>query len=337
MRLEQKRQCPTFASMSTKDRLHPRNRHRGPYNFESLTAFVPELAHHLLPSPRGGQTLDFSQPAAVKLLNRALLAHGYGVKDWNFPDDNLCPAVPGRADAIHKIADLMRNENFGNIPRGDSILGLDIGTGASCIYPILGAVEYGWSFMATDIAEDSLAAAGQILSANPQLQGAIRLLAQPKPQSIFHGIFPADEPVDFTLCNPPFHASSEEALAGAQRKRRNLGSTDATLNFSGVSKELICPGGELGFIRNMIRESRDFGQRVFWFTSLVAKQKHLPPLQQSLRRIGAADVQILPMGTGNKSSRLLAWTFLDANQRKLWRDGRWAPAKQMPSTALESK
>ena len=150
-------------------------------------------------------------------------------------------------------------------------------------------------------------------------------------------MFTPPEPVDFTLCNPPFHASSEEALAGAQRKRRNLGSTDAAFNFSGVSKELICPGGELGFIRNMIRESRDFGQRVFWFTSLVAKQKHLPPLQQSLRRIGAADVQILPMGTGNKSSRLLAWTFLDANQRKLWRDGRWAPAKQMPSTASEKK
>jgi len=33
------------------------------------------------------------------------------------------------------------------------VRGLDIGTGASAIYPLLGARVYGWSFLGTDIDE----------------------------------------------------------------------------------------------------------------------------------------------------------------------------------------
>jgi 23S rRNA (adenine1618-N6)-methyltransferase len=43
------------------------------------------------------------------------------------------PSIPGRADYIHYIADLLAESNNGIIPRSWD-QGLDIGIGANCIY-----------------------------------------------------------------------------------------------------------------------------------------------------------------------------------------------------------
>jgi 23S rRNA (adenine1618-N6)-methyltransferase len=312
-------------------RLHPRNRNNAPYDLEALVKTLPSLAAHIVAKPGGGdRTINFQDPAAVRRLNEALMAHHYGISGWHFPEANLCPAVPGRADALHVIADLMARENGGRIPVGSGISGLDIGTGASLVYPLIGAVEYGWSFVATDIAPESLASAEAILAANPAWSEHISCLLQSEASSIFEGVMPEGTFFDFTMCNPPFHASAEEAAAGTRRKWQNLKASKVkptALNFGGVARELVCSGGELGFIQRMIQESHGFGRRALWFTTLVAQQKHLPPLLHSLKQIGAAEVHTLPLNTGNKASRLLAWTFLDGQQREVWRAARWRPAK----------
>ena len=275
----------------------------------------------------GIESVDFLNPVAVKLLNRALLNHYYGILHWDFPDGNLCPPIPGRADYIHAMADLMRENFFGKVPMGKGVTGLDVGVGASCIYPILGIVEYGWNFIGSDISPDSIASAEGIVGANSSLHGKVECRLQANPRSIFHGVINDLECVDFTMCNPPFHASADEAEAGARRKIRNLtGARGATpqLNFSGIHDELICEGGESQFILNMIRESRNFSDRVFWFSSLVSKKAHLERIYRSLKKVKAVEVKSIPLGTGNKSSRIVSWTFLDDIQQKAWRDSRWS-------------
>ncbi|MEE6801750.1 RlmF-related methyltransferase, partial [Escherichia coli O8:H10] len=113
--------------------LHPRNRHRSRYDLDALCIDEPNLRGFIIATPAGEPTVNFADPEAVKALNKALLAHFYGVKHWDIPDGFLCPPVPGRADYIHHLADLLAETSVdGAIPRQTSVL--DIGTGANCIY-----------------------------------------------------------------------------------------------------------------------------------------------------------------------------------------------------------
>ena len=93
--------------------MHPRNKHVGRYDFEALTKSVPDLAAFVTLNPLKEQTIDFSNPEAVKALNRALLKTFYGVNRWDIPPGYLCPPVPGRADYIHYTADLLSSTNGG--------------------------------------------------------------------------------------------------------------------------------------------------------------------------------------------------------------------------------
>jgi 23S rRNA (adenine1618-N6)-methyltransferase len=303
--------------------LHPRNRNRDRYDVAALVTCLPDLAAFVKKSKSGNDTIDFAKPEAVKLLNRALIMHYYGLKAWDFPDKNLCPPVPGRADYIHFIADVLRENHFGAIPKGSQVKCLDVGVGASAIYPIVGIVEYGWSFIGSDVSEESLTAAEAIQADNPLLKNNLDLRLQAEGQRVFHGILKPTDFVDAVLCNPPFHASAEDALQGSLRKTRNLSGgkqKSPMLNFSGVSKELIFEGGEVKFIQTMMRESRNFSKNVFWFSSLVSKQSHLKSLYQELKTIKPVEIKTIPMGTGNKSTRILAWTFLSKEERKEWRE-----------------
>lgn len=290
--------------------LHPRNPHGGAYEFAPLVRACPKLARCLRPRPGGGQTLDFADPRAVRLLNRALLEVGYGVKGWDLPEGYLCPPVPGRADLLHHLADLLA-EGAGDVPRGPSVRVLDLGTGASGIYALVGHRAFGWSFVGSDIDGPALASLARILAINPGLEAAIELRRQADPARLFEGVLRPGERFDLTLCNPPFHASKAEARAGTERKWRNLGRSEQgrRLNFGGQAAELWCPGGELGFIGRMIEESVRFRDQVGWFTTLVAKSEHLGRLQHALRQLAGVEQRVIDMAQGNKRSRVLAWRF----------------------------
>ncbi len=290
--------------------LHPRNVHRHGYDFPALSAAVPDLAKHIRSSPAGETTIDFADPAAVLALNRALLALHYGIATWSIPDGYLCPPVPGRADYIHALADLLAADHEGVVPRGPGVRGLDIGVGANAIYPIIGRAEYGWSFAGTEVDGAALASARRIVAAHPVLQDAVELRRQLQPGSIFQGVTSPGERFAFCLCNPPFHRSAAEALAATRRKNRNLhGRASAGRNFGGGAAELWCDGGEAGFIGRMIRESADQPSLCGWFTTLVSQRDSLPRLQQLLRRHAARETRLLDLAQGQKKSRILAWRF----------------------------
>lgn len=312
---------------SQKASLHPRNRHQGRYDFPALIRRHPALAEFVIVNPYGKKSIDFADPQAVRTLNRALLADYYGIRHWDIPPAYLCPPIPGRADYLHGLADLLAEDDDERIPRGARIRVLDIGVGANCIYPLIGHHEYGWRFLGADIDETALASAAAILRAN-HLQDAIQLRHQDDPRRLFQGLLQPQERFDLTLCNPPFHASPNEAISGSRRKWRNLGRQDPArklplLNFGGQDSELYCEGGEAGFLRRMVAESQQFAGQVYWFSSLVSKAGNLPAVQTALRKAGAREVHAVPMAQGQKQSRFVAWTFLDAEQRRLWREAHW--------------
>lgn len=332
LNLSLKKGIPIFAQKSTKmkaennsqkDNLHPRNIHRSRYDFDLLISNCPELKAFISINKFGIETIDFSNPLAVKTLNKALLQTYYDIQNWDIPKNYLCPPIPGRADYIHYIADLLAETNNGQIPEGNSVMGLDIGTGANLIYPILGNSIYNWSFVATDIYKTSIENCSKIIEANPKLIDAISLQQQTESRFIFKNIIIPEDRFAFTMCNPPFHASAEEANKSTSRKVSNLNpkekkNTNPVLNFGGQNAELWCNGGEIGFVTQMIYESVKYASQCLWFTTLVSKKENLSSIYKTLKKVNAVSVKTIEMSQGQKNSRIVAWSFLSNTEQQKW-------------------
>jgi len=288
--------------MNLKPGLHPRNKHKNGYNFDVLTKHNKNLASFVTNNNHGTLTIDFSDPKAVKELNSTLLEVHYGVKKWIFPDENLCPPIPGRVDYMHYISDLLSDSNC-----TENITILDIGTGATCIYPLLGVKEYDWNFVATDIELDSLDTAQDIISDN-NLEAKILLRQQFTEANILKGIIEKGDSFSAVVCNPPFYKSEQEAKGANARKSRNLGN-NAVRNFSGNNNELWYPGGEKAFLHNYLYQSSLYKDTSVWFTSLVSKKETIESLQKSGEKLKVKTMKIIPMHQGNKITRIVAWQF----------------------------
>ncbi len=302
--------------MAIKTKLHPRNQHSEGYDFVRLVAQTPELEAFTTSNPLGQTTIDFQDVSAVRMLNRALLKTHYNVDFWDIPRGYLCPPIPGRVDYIHYLADLLADSNNQDIPRGRHIKALDIGTGASLVYPLTGQSEYGWSFTGVDIDEGALKSAKQICELNGL---KVTLRRQNEPENIFSGVIKANDAFHVTMCNPPFHSSMEQATKGTQRKWANLGKGHSKkLNFGGQNAELWCPGGEKKFIARMVEQSMEFADQCMWFTSLVSKKDNLQSLNRVLVKARVADLKVVEMAQGQKTSRFVAWTYMKKKQRFLF-------------------
>jgi 23S rRNA (adenine1618-N6)-methyltransferase len=305
-----------------KTSLHPRNFHRLGYDFQQLIEGCPELKDFVFVNEHQIETVDFSDPQAVKTLNNALLIKYYNIQHWDIPKDYLCPPIPGRVDYIHYIADLLATSNQGQIPMGENIQGLDIGLGANCIYPILGNTLYDWSFVGTDIDENAIQNCKKIIENNPKLIDTVSLQLQTEARFIFKNIIIPEDHFAFTICNPPFHASAAEASKATSRKVSNLTeirTKDPVLNFGGQTTELWCDGGEIAFITQMIYESAKYPMQVLWFTTLVSKKENLPNIYKTLNKVSATKIETINMAQGQKNSRIVAWTFLSEAQQKNWK------------------
>lgn len=305
--------------------LHGRNLHGQAYPMEKLAENYSALSRFLITKPDGEQTIRFSDPEAVKALNAALLDYYYQIKFWDIPAGYLCPPIPGRADYVHYIADLLASSNQENIPKGKHIKGLDIGTGANLVYPILANRSYGWTMVGTDIDAVAVKSAKTIIDTNSNIKADISLRQQEQANDIFNGVVQKDDYFDFCMCNPPFHKSAKEAQVGSQRKVKNLQrhshkrqssisapnktSQVAQLNFAGQANELWCQGGELAFIQRMLEQSMQFKAQIGWFTCLVSRKEHLAPITNSLAYHKVPEYKIIDMAQGQKISRFVAWRF----------------------------
>ncbi|CAM1372896.1 23S rRNA (adenine(1618)-N(6))-methyltransferase RlmF [Tenacibaculum xiamenense] len=278
--------------------LHPKNIHNKGYDFQLLLKSNSNLKP-FIQEKHGKLTIDFSNPVAVKILNKAILKTHYNIGFWEFPDENLCPPIPGRVDYIHYLADLVSGVS--------NVKVLDIGTGATCIYPLLGTAVYNWSFIASDINKRSLEVAKKNIDEN-QLQDKIELRHQKNLANILEGIIKEEDKFAVTMCNPPFYASAEEARGANKRKTKNLGNT-AVRNFAGVDNELWYKGGEKAFLHNYLYQSSLFPKASLWFTSLVSKKENVKSLELSGKKLGVTSFKSIQMNQGNKVTRIVCWQF----------------------------
>jgi 23S rRNA (adenine1618-N6)-methyltransferase len=311
--------------------IHPRNTMLAGYDFDVLTAAIPAIAEFVILNPAGTKTIDFSNSTAVKMLNTALMKHYYKITTWDVPQGYLVPPVPGRADHIHHLADMLASVNKDLIPVGRSMRILDIGVGSSCIYPIIGSREYGWSFVGTDVDEVALKSAQTIVNADKQLKDLVSLRLQKDNKSVLKGVLTAEDDFDLIMCNPPFHATFDDMQAAVERKWNNLrlkpeGSPH--LNFGGVETELIYPGGELAFVLRMAAESVLFKKNVYWFSSLISKDENLQPLYNVLAKMDTTEIRTVEMVHGQKRSRIVAWTFHTEYGQRGWRESHWWTSEQ---------
>lgn len=310
--------------------LHKDNFHHGRYDFAELTQALPELKDYVVSNPKGEATIVFSDPAAVKLLNRALLKAYYGINYWDIPESYLCPPIPGRADYVHRLNEWLQYDLMQGQPEKArlKVKALDIGTGANCIYPIVGATRHHWNWVGSDIDPISMNCAKEIVNNNDKLARKIEIRHQKNSNNVFAGVITSDDFFVATTCNPPFHKSMQDAQKGTERKNNNLSRNQRSrgqysaakssekLNFGGQNAELWCPGGEEAFVLNMAQESKDFASQVIWFSTLLSKKDNIRPLRKRLEKLGATDIVIQEMSQGQKKSRFLAWTFMSKDQRQ---------------------
>jgi 23S rRNA (adenine1618-N6)-methyltransferase len=278
--------------------LHPNNLHQKSYDFDLLQTCHPALSEYTFVNEHQTKTIDFSNAEAVKALNKALLHQYYHIKNWDIPENYLCPPIPSRVDYIHHLADIMGPKK--------ECKGLDVGVGANCIYPLLGSQVYGWHMVGADISEISVATATQNAK---ESKVPIDIRLQTTPANIFEGIIQEGEYFDFTMCNPPFFGSEDEAQkTNFQKNKRLHVSKNTRRNFGGISNELWCNGGEALFVKRMIKQSVDFKDQVGFFTTLISKSENLPKLSKQLNKLKAFH-NIVDMQQGNKKSRILIWNF----------------------------
>ena len=294
--------------------MHLKNPHRNPYNFELLLQANKELEAFVFTNEHEIQTIDFSNPKGVFQLNKALLLQHYKLDHYELPMGYLCPAVPGRADYLCHVKTLL--DNHLEKPNDTaSYKVLDIGVGANCIYPIIGAQLFNWQMVGADINTDAVGSAKNIVAATRGLEKKIEIRHQSNNANIFTGIIKTQEYFDVSVCNPPFHTSEIEANKGTMRKLANISKDkdfafrqELVQNFGGKANELWCNGGEALFIKRMIKQSIQHKNNVGVFTTLVSNKGNLKKLYKQLDKAKASHKTVV-MHIGNKNSRMLAWSF----------------------------
>ena len=290
--------------------MHLENPYSDRYDLKRLAIHHPQLQEHIVLNPSDEETIDFSNSAAVYELNKAMLLADFKVEKYELPMGYLIPPVPGRLEYLLLIREFL-SEQF-NIDKNTKLRGLDIGTGANGIYCILGLQHFNWTMVGAECDANSVEIAKANMQHTKSLKNKIEIRHQENKSFLFKNIIKTDEQFDFSVFNPPFHTSKEDAFRGSQRKINNLGrefdKKEVTLNFEGQANELWCNGGEALFIKRLIKESIAFKNQVKVFSTLVSKTDSLASIDKQLKK-AKANSYVLPMDLGNKKSRIVLWWF----------------------------
>lgn len=273
--------------------MHSNNKLIDGYHFLNLADEFPILKPFLLKNTYGRYTLDFSKRECIITFNKVLLRKYYELNYWDVPAGKLCPTVLGRADYLHYLHDLMGT--------GKKNM-LDIGTGATIIYPLLGYRLFNWQFTGSEIDKESWQHAQEILIQNNISPAQIELRLQYDRNHIFKNIVLPTDQFDACICNPPFFESEEQALRWNQKKwKKEMGTS------IGTHSELAYEGGEKKFIQKMIEESIHYQDNIKLFTCLVSKKSSIPLIEKSCQENNISSLHFTEMKTGRKVSRIAVW------------------------------
>ncbi|XP_002742468.2 RNA N(6)-adenosine-methyltransferase mettl16-like, partial [Saccoglossus kowalevskii] len=236
--------------------MHPRNRYKNqPPDFAKLAAKYDNFAQHVSVSLSGKVSVDFKNPQALRSLTCTLLKEDFNV-EIDVPLDRLVPTLPLRLNYIHWVEDLIRDNGA---YRGSHIHGIDIGTGASCIYPLLGARLNEWHITATETDPVNVFYAKENIEKN-NMNDKIKVIESSE-DDIFSQVFEDNERqcYDFSMCNPPFYGSLLEAQGFFSRSEKR---PEPKSSSTAAEPECVVEGGEVEFVRKIILDSLKFRERI---------------------------------------------------------------------------
>ncbi|XP_038228306.1 RNA N6-adenosine-methyltransferase METTL16 [Dermochelys coriacea] len=291
--------------MALNKSMHARNRYRDkPPDFAYLASRYPAFRQHVQTSLSGRASLNFKDPEAVRALTCTLLKEDFGLT-IDIPLERLIPTVPLRLNYIHWVEDLIGHQD------GDKQVlrrGIDIGTGASCIYPLLGATLNGWYFLATEVDDMCFNYAKKNVEQN-NLSDLIKVVKVPQKTLLMDALKEESEIIyDFCMCNPPFFANQLEAKGVNSRNPRRP--PPSSVNTGGIT-EIMAEGGELEFVKRIIHDSLQLKKRLRWYSCMLGKKCSLAPLKEELRIQGVPKVTHTEFCQGRTMRWALAWSFYD--------------------------
>uniref|UniRef100_A0A8C7DDZ7 U6 small nuclear RNA (adenine-(43)-N(6))-methyltransferase n=1 Tax=Oncorhynchus kisutch TaxID=8019 RepID=A0A8C7DDZ7_ONCKI len=287
--------------MSLNKSMHPRNRYKDkPPDFAYLASKYPDFEQHVHTNLAGRAMLNFKEPEAVRALTCTLLKEDFGLT-IDIPLERLIPTVPLRLNYIHWVEDLIGGQ-------GEPRRGIDIGTGASCIYPLLGASMNGWHYLATEVDDICFDYATRNVEQN-NLSDLIKVVKVPQKTLLMDALKEESAIVyDFCMCNPPFFANQLEAKGVNSRNSRRP--PPSSVNTGGVT-EIMAEGGELEFVKRIIHDSLQLKTRLRWYSCMLGKKCSLAPLKEELRKQGVPKVTHTEFCQGRTMRWALAWSFYD--------------------------
>ncbi|XP_021067973.1 RNA N6-adenosine-methyltransferase METTL16 [Mus pahari] len=319
--------------MALSKSMHARNRYKDkPPDFAYLASKYPDFKQHIQINLNGRVSLNFKDPEAVRALTCTLLREDFGLS-IDIPLERLIPTVPLRLNYIHWVEDLIGHQDS---DRTTLRRGIDIGTGASCIYPLLGATLNGWYFLATEVDDMCFNYAKKNVEQN-NLSDLIKVVKVPQKTLLMDALKEESEIVyDFCMCNPPFFANQLEAKGVNSRNSRRP--PPSSVNTGGIT-EIMAEGGELEFVKRIIHDSLQLKKRLRWYSCMLGKKCSLAPLKEELRIQGVPKVTFTEFCQGRTMRWALAWSFYDdvtvpsppSKRRKLEK-----PRKPITFVVLES-
>ncbi|XP_043857000.1 RNA N6-adenosine-methyltransferase METTL16 [Dromiciops gliroides] len=291
--------------MALNKSMHARNRYKDkPPDFAYLASKYPDFKQHVQINLTGRVSLNFKDPEAVRALTCTLLKEDFGLS-IDIPLERLIPTVPLRLNYIHWVEDLIGPwDPASSAPRR----GIDIGTGASCIYPLLGATLNGWYFLATEVDDMCFHYAKKNVEQN-NLSDLIKVVKVPQKTLLMDALKEESEiTYDFCMCNPPFFANQLEAKGVNSRNPRRP--PPSSVNTGGIT-EIMAEGGELEFVKRIIHDSLQLKKRLRWYSCMLGKKCSLAPLKEELRIQGVPKVTHTEFCQGRTMRWALAWSFYD--------------------------
>lgn len=261
---------------------------------QNLLAHCPNILKHT--NSKG--EYDFSTVEANVAYAKACLSFYHNL-DVEINLNRLCPRVTNRMLYLEYLKSLIES----SFP-DECVVGLDIGTGHTAIYALLGCVSFDWSFIGTDIDGESIALASENVRRNG-MQDKITLIQVNETENCFSAL-PGN--VTFTMCNPPFYASHEELETAKASK--NLPASAVELRAADL--ELVTSGGEVAFIKKMIDDS--FVQpKAKWFTSMCGKLSTVGAVVEYLKKRNLDNYAISELVTSQRKTAtrrwLVVWSF----------------------------
>ncbi|KAL3814037.1 hypothetical protein ACJIZ3_015305 [Penstemon smallii] len=334
--------------------IHPRNKYSdNPPDFGLLASLYPSFEPFVFYSHDGRPKIDWTDFNATRELTRVLLLHDHGL-NWWIPDGQLCPTVPNRSNYIHWIEDLLASDVVPcSRADGDVAKGFDIGTGANCIYPLLGASLLGWKFVGSDVTDVAMEWANQNVRSNPQISEMIEIRRvdcedndldsqelQNRQQSNSEGMGSSNNTENDNGPSSVLQSVSSvkksyngpPILLGVVKDGENFDfcmcnppffeTMDAAglnpkTSCGGTPDEMVCSGGEHAFITRIIEDSVKLKATFRWYTSMVGRKLNLNNLVSRLWNVGATIVKTTEFVQGKTSRWGLAWSFLPPSKKMI--------------------